>query len=72
MIFKNIYQNIANSQTLLAFSCLGSSLLILQFEMIALLGKVALVVSPCFSSPWIFDATPFWPEMFLLRNQMTV
>ena len=40
--------------------------------MIALLGKVILVVGLCFSSLWIFHVKPFWPAKFLLRNQLTV
>ena len=54
--------------TPLAFSCLGSSLFLLHFKMMALLGRVVLVVGPRFSSLWIVHANPFWPEMFLLRN----
>ena len=34
--------------------------------------RVVLIIGPCFSSVWIFCANPFWPEMFLLRNQLTV
>ena len=37
--------------------------------MIVLLGKVALVVGPAFSSPWMYHTIPLWPEMFLLSNQ---
>ena len=47
--------------TPLAFSYLWSSLSDLQFWMIALLGRVILVVGSCYSSLWIFLATPFWP-----------
>ena len=32
----------------------------------------SLDVCPCFSSLWVFHVIPFWPEMFLLRNQLTV
>ena len=40
--------------------------------MIVLVGKVILVVGPCFSALRIFLASPFWPTKFLLRNQLRV
>ena len=55
----------------LTVSFLGSSLCPLILNE-ALLDKVILVVSPRFSSLWIFLANPFWPAKFLLRNQLMV
>ena len=59
---------------LLAFSCfssLGSSLYVILFWMIALLGSVVLVVGPGFSFLWILVANPYWPAKFLLRSHLS-